>query len=405
MLAAAVASGTASSPAEGADDKIPAEHPTKDKDSGGKPLEDATTKRATVEMATYTDTDNVTVFTPSISASVDNVTGGASLRGSYLVDIVSAASADIVSTASRRWVEARQAGSLEAEYKPHDFGVSAGGSVSSEPDYLAYGFGATVTHDFNEKNLTLLFGYGYGHDTIGRAGTPFSIFSRTVNRGSFSGGATVVIDRATVAAGVLDVGIENGDQSKPYRYIPMFSPDVAAGVPKGASIDWVNQHRLPERPLEQLPLSRRRFSLTGRIAHRFDFSTLRVEERLYNDTWGLDASTTDVRWIFDIGRRFAVWPHGRIHAQLPVNFWQRAYISGPAPGWDLPEFRTGDRELGPLWTATGGAGLKIFIGPASDPRTWGITVQGDVGHTAFLDDLYLTGRTNLLGSISLEGEL
>src|SRR6185437_10826448 len=156
-----------------------------------------------------------------------------------------------------------------------------------------------------------------------------------------------------------------GDQSKPYRYVPMFSQSVAAQIQKGESIDQVNQLRLPERPLEQLPLSRRRLAVTARYAHRFDGSTVRLEERVYDDSWGLFASSSDARWIFDLGSRFALWPHARFHVQNAVSFWQRAYVSGPAPGWDLPEYRTGDRELGPLWTVTGGGGLYFYIGGAA----------------------------------------
>ena len=100
----------------------------------GKAPEDATTKHVSLDVAGYTDSDHVSVFTPSVTGSIDNVITGAAIRGSYLVDVVSAASVDIVSTASRRWTEARQAGSAEVEYKPHDFGVSIAGSTSSEPD-------------------------------------------------------------------------------------------------------------------------------------------------------------------------------------------------------------------------------------------------------------------------------
>src|SRR5208283_3657207 len=144
------------------------------------------------------------VLTPSINAGIDNVSG-ASLTGSYLVDVVSAASADIVSTASNRWQEVRQAGGLGAQYKPHDFGVGVGGSVSSEPDYLSYGFFATAVKDFDEKNWTLNFGFGYSHDTAGRCGdngqcTPFSVFSRDLQRSTFNGGIAWVVDRASLAS-------------------------------------------------------------------------------------------------------------------------------------------------------------------------------------------------------------
>jgi len=371
----------------------------------GKALEDVTTKRVSSEVAGYTDTDHVSVITPSISASLENVTTGASIRGSYLIDVVSAASVDIVSTASRRWVEARQGGSLEAEYKPHDFGVSVAGSTSSEPDYFSYGFGVTMTYDLFEKNLTLIGGYGYGHDTAGRSGTPFSVFSREISHGAFTGGVSGLIDRSTIVSGVVDVLLENGDSSKPYRYVPMFSAAEAGLVTPGASIDYVNAHRTFERPLEQLPLARRRFALTGRLAHRFDASTLRTEERAYYDSWGMLASTTDARWIFDVGNRFALWPHLRFHVQKAVDFWQLAYVSGPGPGWDLPEYRTGDRELGPLWTFTGGGGAKVFLGSDVEPKKYAIGVQGDAGYTAYTNDLYLSSRTMFLTSLTFEGEL
>jgi hypothetical protein len=396
------------SPAHAEDDPLPkskSNEPQVPAETGPAKPQDTSTKHVSLEVATYADSDNVTVFTPSVNMSVENVTAGASIRGSYLVDVVSAASVDIVSTASRRWTEARQAGTFEAEYKPRDYGILLGSAVSSEPDYFSYSLGAQMTKDFNEKNTTLIGGFGYGHDTIGRAGTPFSVFSRTLITATFHGGITQVINRSTVGSLVGDLIVENGDQSKPYRYIPMFSPSVAPLVANGASIDWVNAHRLAERPLEQLPLERQRYALTSRLAHRFDASTLRLEERVYWDTWALVASSTDLRWIIDLSRRVSLWPHARFHVQDGVSFWQKAYVSGPAPGWNLPEYRTGDRELGPLWTATGGGGLRFFLGKNADPRTLSISFTADGMYTSFLDDIYLTSRTGVLGAITVDGEL
>ncbi len=288
-------------------------------------VEDTTTKRASFEFAGYNDSDHVTVVTPSIALGIENASG-ASLKATYLVDVVSAASVDIVSTASQRWREVRHAGSVTGEYKPHDFGVAVGTSFSSEPDYLSYGAFATVTKDFDEKNWTAFFGYGFSHDTIGRCGdygkcTPFSVFSRNLERGSFNGGLDFVVDRSTLASITGDVIVENGNQSKPYRYIPMFSPSIAPTIPNGASIALVDQLRLPERPLEQLPLSRTRFALTGRYAHRFAGSTLRLEERVYDDSWGLVASSSDARWILTsaAGLRFGRTPGFTCRTAFPFG--------------------------------------------------------------------------------------
>ncbi len=409
-----------------ADDENPAEQSVSRKDHGEqlaaertastRKLEDTSTKHASLEIATYADGDHVTVFTPSIAASIENVLQGASLKGRYIVDVVSAASADVVSTASPRWTEVRHAGSLEATYKPKTFGVTLAGSVSSEPDYFSFGVGSEMTLDLNDKNTTLSAGFGFGHDDVGRCGaenslantgptcTSFGVFERAVNRTSFNFGLLQLLGPATTGALVFDVGLESGDQSKPYRYVPMFAPGTQA--PLGASYQWVTENRLPERPLEQTPLSKRRIALSGRLAHRFDGSTLKVEERLYADTWALFASTTDLRWIFDAGKRVGFWPHARFHGQSAVSFWKRAYVSGAAaPGWDLPVFRTGDRELGPLWTATGGGGLYVYVGSANDPQTARLTLQVDGMYTSFLDDLYISSRAGIISSLTFEVEL
>jgi hypothetical protein len=366
--------------------------------------EDTSKKSASLETAAYTDSDHVSVFTPALTGNIENVVDGASLHGSYLVDVVSAASVDIIATASRRWHEVRHAGSLSGDYKPHNFGVGISASASSEPDYLSYGASGHVSYDFDEKNTSVFFGYGYGHDTAGRGGTSFTTFARSLQRGSFLLGLDQVAGPATLLSFSGGVIIENGDQSKPYRYIPMFSAVEAAAVPAGASIDYVNAHRLFERPLEQLPLARRRFALSFQIAHRLESSTLRASERVYDDNWGLKASTTDARWFFDAGERLRLWPHFRFHAQTPVGFWQRAYVSGSGPGFSLPEFRTGDRELGPLWGVTGGGGVKVFLGTNAHPHVFAIAAEVDAVYTSYLDDLYITGRTGVLGSITLELE-
>jgi hypothetical protein len=387
------------------DDPPSSKEPPKESDE--KPVEQREVRRASIETAAYGDSDHVSVFTPSISAGIASPAAGVTFNMHYLVDVVSAASVDIVSTASRRWSEVRQAGAADVTFKPSDFGVALAASFSTEPDYLSLGGGGNILYDFDQKNFTLLVGYGYGHDTIGRGGTSFTDFSRTLAKHNLRAGLSMVLSRSTVLGLSMEAMIESGDSSKPYRYVPMFSSAIAPKVPVGASIEDVTSHRLPERPLEQLPLLRRRFALTERFAHRFDTSTLRIEERIYDDTWALRASTTDVRWIFDLGRRWAIWPHGRYHVQSPVNFWQRAYVSGGGGvgAWNLPEFRTGDRELGPLSTITGGGGIRYFFGSDADPKTWSIGAQSDVMYTSYTDDLYITSRTAILGVLTLDGEM
>jgi hypothetical protein len=352
------------------------------------------------EVALYADSDHVDVFTPSIAGSLANVIAGWSVKGRYLVDVVSAASADVVSTASPAFVETRHVGTLEASYKPHAFGVAANAAVSVEPDYVSALGGATLTQELFDRSVSLLFGYSHMHDVAGRSGTPFSVFSRTLDRDGFKGGLSVVVDRATVVSFVGDVLIEYGDPSKPYRYVPLFAPGVV--VPSGATIDQVDALRLSERALEQLPLARDRYALTMRWAHRFRRSTLRLDERAYVDTWGLKASTTDARVYFDLGRRAVVGPHLRFYGQTPVDFWQRAYVL--APGFAYPALRTGNRELGPLVDFTGGASFRAFSGNVA-ARTWSFGLDFNLTETRYLDDIYLATRYSFDGAVSFEVSL
>ena len=358
------------------------------------------TARASAEVGGYLDSTATSVLTPSVAGTVESPTAGWGISGRYLVDMVSAASPDIVSTASPNWREVRHAGNLGVRYKPGNYGASVNVSTSYTPDYLALGASAQLTQELDEKNLTLVEGYGFGHDTIGRTGTPFSVFSRTLDYHSLSLGASRVVNTGLVIGVFGDAVLERGDQSKPYRYVPIFSPENAATIPAGASIGTVNATRLQARPLEQLPLDRDRFALTGRLAWRGESTTLRLEERGYADSWGLRASTTDVRYFIDASRRFTLWPHLRFHAQNGTDFWRRAYSATSVH--DLPALRTGDRELGPLFTFGGGGGTRIALGSAGalDDLVWMTTLDGF--YTSFSDTIYVKTRFSALLTTGME---
>jgi len=215
-----------------------------------------------------------------------------------------------------------------------------------------------------------------------------------------------VLGRSSIASLQVDGTFERGYLAKPYRYVPLFSSAVASLVPRGASVDRVNQLRLDPRPNDQVPNERDRAALTARFAHRWSTSTLRLEERVYADDWALLASTSDVRYLFDAGRRWMFWPHLRFHVQSGVSFWQRAYIGelGPSGAWMIPTYRTGDRELGPLHTISLGAGAKFRLG--NDARTrFSLVLEADTGLTRYLDALFVSNRQSIVSTLAFEAEL
>lgn len=360
--------------------------------SGASSAQDGVRWEAGGEVAGYHDTDNVLVVTPSVRASARQPSAGLSASGSYLVDIVSAASVDIVSAASPRWAEIRHAGALSLGLKAGAVGGSLSLATSIEPDFVSVQAGLTGSYDLARKNVVLSLGYAYEHDIAGRTGTPFSVYALRLDRHRLVGRAEVVVGPATTLTPGLEAQFESGRQEKPYRWLPLFDANVAPGVPVGASVDEVNRLRLPGRVAERVPDTRMRWAATARLAHRFSRSTLTLGDRAYVDNWGLLASTSEASWVFELSRRWSAWPHVRFHDQSAASFWRRAYVGTVAAGQAVvPEHRSGDRELSPLWTLTAGSGLAFYMG-SRDPRSLSVTLEFDASYTDFRDALYIDHR-------------
>ena len=360
--------------------------------------------RVGVEVSGYHDDMHVDVVTPAASGSIEDGASGWGVGASVIVDVVSAASVDIVATASPRWREVREAPALHAHkrWDPVDVGLHA--ALSHEPDYLATAVGADVSVDLEQKTITPSFGYEFGYDVAGRSDTPWEVYKNEIMRHALTAGLGLVASKDTFVSGNVTAVFESGDTSKPYRYVPFFSEADAPNVPKGLTVEAVNQFRLPIRALEQLPADRQRYALAFQLAHRFSDSTLRVSERVYGDSWRLFASTTDVRYLVDVGDIARLWPHVRFHGQGAAAFYRLAYPA--AVGADgvlrLPTYRTGDRELGPLVALTLGGGGRLDLG---ERKQFGLSLTADFVYTAFLDHLYVRRRLGGFGALSFEMEL
>ncbi len=370
------------------------------------------------DLSGYTDTNSVAVYTPGFNASIASPTAGWNFGGNFIVDAVSAASPDIVSTASPPFKEYRYGGGFTGGYKPGLYGAQGSFSVSSSPDYVSYTGGLRLTADLNEKLITPTVGYAYSKDRIGRGPNnyldQFNPLKGSLNTHEIEAGITFVMSPTAILLVGGTMSFERGDQSQPYRYIPMFDPDnTAPFVPNGATVDLVNRSRLPVRPLEQLPTERDRYAVGARFNKRLSSATLRLEQRFYVDTWGIKATSTDSRYMVDLSRHLRVWPHVRIHAQTGAGFFKRAYSAVvdskgvpnvPDGSIAFPLYRTGDRELAPLITGTGGGGLRIGLGEPEGEVKYGITIVGDVMYTRYLNSLYVTARTAVYGSVGFDVE-
>jgi hypothetical protein len=187
--------------------------------------------------------------------------------------------------------------------------------------------------------------------------------------------------------------------------VPLFEPGVS--VPVGASPDEVNRARLPAKALEQLPLDRKRFSVGARFVQRTrSTATLRLEERVYSDTWGLKASSTDARYMMDLSPRLRLWPHGRLHVQTAATFYKRVYgatlnSDGSA---SIPQYRTNDRELSPMFGVTLGGGARFALTSPATKIQLAVVATADGLFNYYLNALYIRDRLAGYGTIGLEAD-
>jgi hypothetical protein len=362
-----------------------------------------------VDMSGYTDSLHVNVLSPAVNASVTSPTAGWNVGGSYLVDVVSAASPDIVSMASPPFKEVRHAGSLDGGVKIGDVDGQVQVNASSEPDYVVLGAGGSVAVDLDRKSITPRVGYAYGHDRIGIRNSPFSAFEQHLDRHEIETGVTLVVDKATLVVLGVSVEVDRGEQAKLYRFVPMFAKGTEGDIHPGEPVDSVNEKRLNIRPREVLPRERDRYAVGARLNHRVGEGTIRVDERLYTDTWAVKATTTDARYLHDLGEHLRVWPHLRVHAQTAASFYRLAYpaiLDQNGVVIDMLPYRTGDRELSPMFTLTGGGGARVALNADKTPGAhYAIILSGEAMWSKFFRSLFVTQRTAVYGTAGFEVEL
>jgi hypothetical protein len=335
----------------------------------------------------YHDSDHVDVISPQVAASAPLDDDGGAVAATAVVDVVTAASVDVVSEATPGFTEVRQEGDLRVAKRLGAWLPGARYRYSHEPDYISHGGGLSFETRLGGPDSTLTGGVDVTHDTVGRHGTDFDAFSRTLWTVAGEIGLTQVLDPQTLVRAVYTLTVQDGYLAKPYRYVPLF----AAGTPT-ADLDLAtfDHARLPERPPENVP-DRRLRSAIGLRGLRYLEATggaLRLDYRLYFDDWGMWSHTVEVGLRLPLGERWLGELVSRTYYQTSVWFWQRAYtVSGPAV---MPEWRTVDKELS--------SQLAETLGARAEWRRGRLSLDGDLLATydRFLDFLFLDSRWALV---------
>jgi len=341
----------------------------------------------------YGDSDRVQVWSPSLTGSV--AVDRATFSAQSGVDIISAASVDLVSAASvpltkgaspRGFDEVRKEANATVDLRIRDGqGLRASYGVSLEPDFRSHSVGLGGSVDLLDRHATLAAGARFATSWIGRARD--ALFAR--DRQTWGGDLTWTHLLSRVALGdvAYSLGVVNGFQANPYRWVRLYDGDADAPSTSLAE-------RVPDLRLRHAGTVRLRARLSPAIFGLADY-------RLYADSWGVLAHTLTLRASRSFwGETLTLGAEVRGYHQGAATFYQRRYRTFPL----APEWRTADKELGRMWTALGG--LHADFAPPWRPfDALRFGFGADVLHMRYIDFAPLASRTALILTCDLSWEI
>jgi hypothetical protein len=226
-----------------------------------------------------------------------------SVAASYYSDSVSAASIDVLTTASP-YHDKRDEYSVSADYIYRDSLMSIGYISSKESDYLADTYTFNIAQDYFAGLTTVSLGYTTGHDVVLK-NTDHS-FRETLDRYQFRLGISQIVTRNLITSLNYEAVVDDGYIANPYRAARLYGAFV------------------PER----YPTTRNSHAVSWQTKLGMDFfgrqdlrSSLGVNYRYYFDSWDMKANSLELDfnqyfskiWLFDL--------HARYYSQSKAVFY------------------------------------------------------------------------------------
>jgi hypothetical protein len=346
--------------------------------------------RLSADTLFYGDDNGVLVVTPqtSVAYALDESGGEVWARGA--VDVVSAASVDVVAQATRGFSEARvEAGlGISKAFGAHLPSLSY--RVSVEPDYVSHGGHAGWQTELGSSDSILAVGYGLTFDTIGRHGTDFDAFSASLLTHAADVSFTQVLGERWLARLAYVLTVQEGYLEKPYRYVPLFlAGTLSRQSPTLATFDAL---RLEARPPENVPDERIRHALALRVVGYLEplGAALHLDWQLYGDSWRVFATAVQPALHFELSDTVRLVALARFYHQSDASFWRREYVVSSLDV--VPTWRSVDRDLSSYTTFSGGLRVEWDV-------TEGLELYAEARpiYTAYHRFMFLDHMTSFVG--------
>jgi hypothetical protein len=336
------------------------------------------------------DTDRTTVVTPRVTASAP-LDDSTKVDVAYSMDVWSSASIDIRTSASRPVTERRDEINAAITHNLTDASLSLGYRYSYEPDYTSHFVSAGLTLDFADKASTLAIGGGVSFDDVGRVGVPS--FERSLRTYTGQLTFTQVVDAQTLLQAVYSVGLYDGYQSSPYRYIGIGTYNGACpSKPPEPLTEWCLPEKSPDKR------TRHAFVLSAGRALS-DVISARATYRFYIDSWELLSHTVlaELNWLPDVDTMIGL--RYRFYLQSAAMQYRARFPAQEV----LREYYSRDKELSPFNAHR----LSIEL-----DRSWPLSNVGEklqtvfsVGPTLYLYDNFIPYKRIWAFEATLSGVL
>lgn len=305
-------------------------------------------------VALYADDDRTTVWRPRVSGAVP--AGDVGVAASWTADVVSSASIDVVTRASRPVEETRhELGAQVTLHGDEALELGAGYTLGTEPDYTTHAVSLRAARDLGALRLWHATA-GIGASTSAIGTVVDDRFEEDAQTLQAAASLSRITDPVTVVRAALELSLTTGFQSSAYRTVRLGDwtgapytgddPDATPWVFTGVTGVAREQH--PDlRRRARLALDAVR-DLGGNVAAYAQVAG-------YADDWGIEAAEVSAEARIEPAPGLLLRVGGRGYVQTGAWFWRARYVGRDQTGGYL----TDDKELGPLHSYTAHAAATI----------------------------------------------
>lgn len=255
-----------------------------------------------------------------------------SVWGNYYVDSITSASIDVVTSASQ-YTEERKEKGFGVDYLQDSSTLSLAYANSVENDFVANSMHFTVSQDMFGDLTTVSMGYSRGWDVITKTGD--SAFEENAKREHFRLGVSQILTKNLLMDLSFETITDEGYLNNPYRTYRYINGGSYASLTE-VYPNTRTSHAIALRGIYYLPYR----------------AAFKAEHRLFTDTWGIDASMTELGYTHPLKNDYILDFTYRYYSQTHADFYSDLFPD------TFQNYKARDKEMSTFSSQTLGVALN-----------------------------------------------